>query len=151
MNTITKAGMDDEAELLKLSMKSLKEHYGFNPGKHRKSARDIGYQLGLELANHLSAKGFDPVIDELSSYWNRNGIGEMAWEDRAGRLLRIRSCSDCIGAASGAGYTMCPFKEGLLEAVLKTRTDSSFNVQEMECCGTLAPYCVFQINEAFNL
>jgi hypothetical protein len=31
----------EEAEVLKLSMQSLKEYYGLNPGRHAKSAREI--------------------------------------------------------------------------------------------------------------
>ncbi len=138
----------EQAELLKLSMQSLKEHYGLKPGKHRNPARAIGYQLGLEVANGLSSTDLDDVIDELSAYWSRNGIGEMSWQDRAHLLLKIRDCSDCLGQSYGAGYTLCPFKEGLLEAVLNTKTDTAYKVTEIECCGTQAPACVFQITEA---
>ncbi len=139
---------DEQAELLKLSMRSLKEHYGLKPGKHRNPAKAIGYQLGLEVANGISSTSLDAVIDELSAYWLRNGIGEMSWQDRTHLLLKIRDCSDCLGQSYGAGYTLCPFKEGLLEAVLSTRTDTPFKVKEIECCGTQAPACVLQITEA---
>lgn len=140
--------VDEKAELLKLSMQSLKEHYGLKPGKHRSPARAIGYQLGLEVAKGLSSTGFDDVIVELSAYWSRNGIGEMSWKDRTHLLLKIQDCSDCLGQSYGAGYTLCPFKEGLLEAVLDTKTNTSYKVKEIECCGTQAPGCVFQITEA---
>jgi uncharacterized protein len=139
---------DEEANLLKLSMQSLKEHYGLKPGKHSNPAREIGHQLGRDLANRLSATNLDAVIDELAAYWSQNGIGEMSWEDRAHLLLKIRDCSDCLGQAYGAGYTLCPFKEGLLEAVLQAKTSSHFKVREIECCGTQAPNCLFQINQA---
>ncbi len=139
--------IDDEAELLKLSMKSLKEHYGFNPGKERKAARDLGHQLGIELSNRITGKTIDPIVDQLAGYWIRNGIGEMSWQDRTNMLLKIESCSDCLGQGRGAGYTLCPFKEGLLEAVLTTKTGSNYKVQEVECCGTLAPSCVFEISQ----
>ncbi len=140
--------VDAQAELLKLSMKSLKEHYGLKPGKHRNPAKAIGYQLGLDVANGIFSTSLDPIIDELAAYWLRNGIGEMSWQDRAHLLLKIRDCSDCLGQSYGAGYTLCPFKEGLLEAVLAAKTDTPYQVMEIECCGTQAPTCVFQITKA---
>jgi len=137
-----------EADLLKLSMQSLKEHYGLKPGKHSIAAREIGHQLGRDLANRFSANKFDSVVEELAAYWKQNGIGEISWQDRDHLLLKIRDCSDCLGQAYGAGYTLCPFKEGLLEAVLQARTETVYKVREIECCGTQAPNCLFQINEA---
>ncbi len=129
-------------------MQSLKEHYGLKPGKHRSPAKQIGYQLGLELAHRINSTSLDPIVDELADYWSQNGIGEMGWEDRPNLQLKIENCSDCLGKAYGAGYTLCPFKEGLLEAVLTTKTGSNYRVKEIECCGTQAPHCVFQITEA---
>ncbi|MDG6995852.1 MAG: hypothetical protein JRN52_08010 [Nitrososphaerota archaeon] len=43
--------------------------------------RDIGYQLGLELANTLHSLEVKSLISELGDYWKRNQIGEMSWED----------------------------------------------------------------------
>ncbi len=147
-NPLLNESFDEEATVLKLSMQSLKEHYGLRPGKHANPAREMGHQLGRELANRISATGLDGVITELAAYWSQNGIGEMSWEDRSHLLLKIRDCSDCLGQAYGAGYTLCPFKEGLLEAVLQARTNGHYKVREIACCGTQAPSCLFQINEA---
>lgn len=146
-NTTLTELVDEEANLLKLSMQSLKEHYGLKPGKHSNPAREIGRQLGRDLANKLSATSLDTAIDELAAYWIQNGIGEMSWQDRSQLLLKIQDCSDCLGKAYGAGFTLCPFKEGFLEAVLQARTGNTFKVREIECCGTQAPNCLFQINQ----
>lgn len=140
---------EEEAAVIKLSMRTLKEHYGLNPGKFSKPTRDIGYQLGIELfkrvtklqANHC----IEDVVSELNRYWVQNGIGEISWYDRDNLLLAIQYCSDCLGRGYGAGYTLCPFKEGLIEAVLESALGGSFSVKEIECCGTQASNCLFKI------
>jgi predicted hydrocarbon binding protein len=140
--------LDEEAEVLKLSMQSLKEYYGLNLGRHAKSAREIGYQLGLELARslpHPAPEDVNEVVKLLAWYWSTYRIGELFWANQERSLLAIRNCSDCIGQGYGAGYTLCPFKEGLLKAVLEAKLCRQFLVREVECCGTCAPNCVFEI------
>ncbi|MDG7002093.1 MAG: hypothetical protein JRN15_23575 [Nitrososphaerota archaeon] len=141
------ASEDEEAQILKLSMKTLKEHYGLNPGKHAKTVRGIGYQLGAELANRLHSSELKMVISELSEYWKRNEIGEMEWEDESEGLLSVNFCSDCLSRSYGVGYALCPFKEGLLEAVLSSRLSQKYKVTEVACCGTLASGCSFKLEK----
>lgn len=141
------ASENEEAEILKLSMKTLKEHYGLNPGKHARTVRGIGYQLGLELANDLHSIDIKSLISELGEYWKRNEIGEMSWEDENEGLVAVNFCSDCISRSYGAGYVLCPFKEGLLEAVLATRLGQKYRVTEVACCGTQSPGCSFKLEK----
>lgn len=138
----------EEAAIIKLSMQTLKMHYGLNPGKYRKPVKSIGYQLGAELAKILPQQGskdVQQVVKDLSSFWMRHEIGEMGWVSNGEGLVRIQFCSDCLGRSYGIGFTLCPFKEGLLEAVLKSRLDTNFHVEEIECCGTQAEGCLFKI------
>jgi uncharacterized protein len=136
----------EEASILKLSMLTLKEHYGLNPGKLADTAKAIGYQLGQELAHSMSTYSLRELVGELASYWSANGIGRMSWEDEESLLLKLEECSDCLGRGYGAGYPLCPFKEGLLEAVLTMSLQKSFKVKEIECCGTGASRCLFKIS-----
>jgi predicted hydrocarbon binding protein len=144
--------LEEQASIIKLSMHTLKDHYGLNPGKYRKPVRSIGFQLGLELARILPTEAIrdvDSVVKQLSSYWMKYGIGEMFWVDRGEEmLLGIQFCSDCIGR--GAGYTTCPFKEGILEAVLESKLENKYRVDEVECCGSPAPNCVFKIEPTLD-
>jgi predicted hydrocarbon binding protein len=133
------------ASILKLSMQTLKEHYGLNPGKYTRVVRGIGSKFGYELAHEISSTDLDGIVDELSRYWVQNGIGEMSWADRKENSIKITNCSDCLGRSYGAGFVLCPFKEGLLESVLQTKISKNYRVKELECCGTLAPACLFKI------
>lgn len=142
---------EEEASILKLSMRALREYYGLNPGKHAESARGLGYQLGIGLAKILPSSpsaDLDAVVKDLALYWSRNAIGEMSWMDRGNLLLAINNCSDCLGKSYGAGYTLCPFKEGLLAAFLGVKLGKPFRVREIECCGTQAANCLFKIEMA---
>ncbi len=129
-------------------MKTLKDHYGLNPGKHAKVVKSIGYQLGSELATRLQSTEMHSLIAELEDFWLRNNIGEIKWEDEAEGLLAINFCSDCFSRSYGAGYVLCPFKEGLLEAIMQAKLRQHFTVTEVECCGTQDPGCLFRIELA---
>ncbi len=137
---------EEEAAILKLTMKTLKDQYGLNPGKYANTVRKIGYQLGTELAGMLDSSDIDSLVVELGEFWIMNGIGEISWEDRTEWLIAINFCSDCFSRSYGAGYTLCPFKEGLFEAVFRLKTGKKFKVTEIECCGTLSPGCLFKID-----
>ena len=140
---------EEEATVIKLAMKTLKDHYGLNPGKYAEPVREIGYQLGAELSKILRTKSptIDSVIDEMGRYWFRHAIGEISWADRDNLLVEMKYCSDCFSRGYGAGYTLCPFKEGILRAVLEEKTGSKFKVHEIECCGTQSNNCLFKIEK----
>ncbi len=139
---------EEESAILKLSMRTLKDHYGLNPGKHAKIVKRIGYQLGSELSTRFHSTEMSSLIAELCEYWLRNKIGEISWENEKEGLLAINFCSDCFSRSYGAGYVLCPFKEGLLEAVLHSKLLEEFKVTEVECCGTQAPGCLFRIERS---
>jgi predicted hydrocarbon binding protein len=139
---------EDQTNVLKLSMWTLKEYYGLNLGKYTTPVKQIGYQLGVELARQMSAPSRAALIEELARDWFGKGIGRMAWEDESSLMLRLEDCSDCLGKGYGAGYLLCPFKEGLLEAVLEARLEKRFRVKEVERCGTGASSCLFKIRAA---
>lgn len=151
-----RAAEKEQASIIKLSMQTLKMHYGLNPGKYREPVRSIGYQLGSELAKLLPQQeqgkvaDVDDVVKGLAPYWMHYGIGEMYWVDKAEMLLAIQFCSDCLGRGYGAGYTICPFKEGLLEAVIKSKLRKNYHVEEVECCGTQATNCLFKIESILD-
>ena len=138
---------NEEASVIKLAMKTLKNHYGLNPGKYAKPVREIGYQLGVEFSKILrtNSTDLDRIIEEMGCYWVKHAIGEIRWADRENMLVEMKYCSDCFSRGYGAGYTLCPFKEGLLKAVLEEKTGNKFEVLEMECCGTQSNNCLFKV------
>lgn len=138
---------EEEAAIIKLTMRALKEYYGLNPGKYANAAKGIGYQLGFELAGLMKSTQFNELIEELSSFWRRNGIGEMEWMDKDRNILKIEECSDCLGRGYGAGYPLCPAKEGIIEGLLFKKLKERYLAEEIECCGTLAPNCLFLIKK----
>lgn len=137
----------EEAEVIKLTFRALKEYYGLNPGKYTDAAKRIGYQLGLELAELMKSTTFKELVEELSSFWKKNSVGEMELIDKDKNILKIEECSDCLGKGYGAGYPLCPAKEGIIEGLLLKKLKERYMVEEIECCGTLAPNCLFLIKK----
>jgi predicted hydrocarbon binding protein len=100
------------------------------------------------MAQRISATKLDALIDELRLYWVRNGIGEIDWADKNNMYLKIQKCVDCFDSRY-TNYKLCPFKEGYLEAILRTKLGVPLRVREVECCS-MKVNCIFHIKFLFD-
>jgi predicted hydrocarbon binding protein len=135
----------DEGLMIKLAMQSLGDHYGITQGRGRRAARVMGHQLGTDLATRFSSSDFDSLFEELSRFWRQNGIGEMYWFERDKMELVVKYSSEAIEEPLRRSYMLCPFKEGLIEAIVKKRLGRSTSVKEIECVEKQDQRCVFKI------
>ena len=131
-----------EGEMIKLAMQTLSEHYGMHRGKGRRAARVMGHQLGADLADRFVSSDLPSVVEELSRFWKRNGIGEVAWNDEDKLELAVRYSGETFVDKQ----MLCPFKEGLIEALLKKRLSEQVTVKEIDCAGKQeGTSCIFKI------
>jgi predicted hydrocarbon binding protein len=145
------------ANELKVAMQALKQYGGLNPSRNRAAIRGVGKVMGSEFARWMVARNSTQspsvgdksqlLVADLSSFWKDNGIGEMKVVDEEPLTIGIERCHDCLGWMTGVGVAVCPFKEGFLEAVFDDVLESKHSVEEIECCGTLAPCCKFEVTK----
>ena len=136
---------DDEiAESIKVTMKALKDFFGLKSPSKEGRLRAVGAEFGHIVSRNIT-KSNNPVVvlEEIASFWNNNGLGEMEISEGEPVTFTVRNCYDCIGAQ--AGDTLCAFKEGFINAVLSDRTGGIGAVDEVECCGTGAENCTFRV------
>ncbi len=141
----TEARHDDEiAESIKVTMRALNDFFGSRIASKEGRLRAVGSEFGHIVAKNIT-KSDNPalLLDEIASFWNSNGLGEM--EIAKGQLLTltVRNCYDCMGAQ--AGEPLCSFKEGFINAILSDRTGGIGMVDEVECCGSGAAACKFRV------
>lgn len=166
------------ASMLQVCFECLESYSSWDSGKNENAAREIGRQLGNDLAVLLSppkssAPTLDSIAEGLSKYLKRNGIAKIGWSKKnraiarvlkmewvyrhppamhtrrktkgARTMLNVKS-SRCTRTNSAfAGRTLCGFKEGLLEAIFESKLAQNVNVREVECFGTGAASCVFEV------
>jgi len=131
----------DEGRMIELAMQTLSEHYGMHHGRGRRAARVLGHQLGADLADRFVATNLTGVVEELSRFWKRNGIGEVVWHDKDNLELAVRFSGEMEDK-----QMLCPFKEGLIEAVLKKRLSEQVSVKEADFGGKQdGSICYFKI------
>ena len=147
------------ANELKVVMQALKQYGGLDPSDKRDAIRGIGKVMGSEFARRMIARNFAKsvvagsqtstqlIVSDLSSFWKENGIGEMKVLDKEPLTIGVERCHDCLGWMTGVGVAVCPFKEGVLEAVFEGVLRKKQSVEEVVCCGTLSPSCKFRISE----
>ena len=139
------ARLDDEiAESIKVTMKALKDFFGLRSPSKEGRLRSVGAEFGHIVARNIT-KSHDPIVilDEIASFWNNHGLGEMEITRGEPVTFTARNCYDCIGAQGGD--TLCAFKEGFINAVLSDRTGGMGVVDEVACCGTGAEDCTFKV------
>lgn len=136
--------------MLRVTMKAIKEFSGLDPSKHRNAIKRAGEELGHSVAKVINAEDPLDLAAKLSLFWNTNGLGEMELVQTDPLTLEVRNCYDCLGWKTGVGVTLCAFKEGLLKMVFEDVLKTSFEVEETECCGTIAPSCRFKLIRVAN-
>ena len=130
--------------MIKLAMQTLSEHYGNHRGRGRRAARVLGHQLGTDLAAGFVCSDLFTVIEEFAKFWKENGIGKVEWKKKDSMELAI--CTSQMSAGEEDRQMLCPFEEGLLEAVLKKTLSEQVSVKETTCGGKLTgAECVFKI------
>jgi len=142
----------DEGKMIKLAMQTLSEHYGMHRGRGRRAARVLGHQLGIDLASSSFTPSTDvfAVIEEFAKFWKENGIGEVTWHSKDDLELVVHSFikpGKDVSSPLEDMQMLCPFEEGLLEALLKKTLSEQVSVKEIKCAGKdQGAECVFKIN-----
>ena len=141
----TEARHDDEiAESIKVTMRALNDFFGSRVASKEGRLRAVGSEFGHIVAKNIT-RSDNPVVllDEIASFWNSNGLGEMEIVKGQPLTFTVRNCFDCMGAQ--AGEPLCSFKEGFINAILSERTGGIGMVDEVECCGSGAAACKFKV------
>lgn len=134
--------------VVRLTMKALKEQSGLDPKDRRPTLQRAGAELGHVVSKSMRSNDVEGVLSELSASWGANNLGEMQIVSESPLTLEVRNCFDCLGVGYGVGVTLCGFKEGFIKAVLDDRLGTHSEVTEVECCGTRAQHCRFEVNLA---
>lgn len=125
-------------------MKALKEYLGLRSGSEREKLQFIGSEFGQIASRNIAAsESLENALDQISGFWNGQGLGEMGVVKGTPLTFTIRNCYDCIAAQ--AGDTLCGFKEGFINAILQETVPAQGTVEEIECCGTGASSCRFAV------
>ncbi len=135
---------DEIAESVKVTMKALKDFFGLRASSRQARLRSVGSEFGHIVARNISSSN-DPkvVLEQIASFWNDYGLGEMQIEDVDPTTFTLRNCYDCIRAS--AGDLLCGFKEGFVGAILNDQTRGLGSVDEIECCGSGGEKCRFRV------
>jgi predicted hydrocarbon binding protein len=164
-------GRSHFASMLRVCLECSESYSSWDSGRNGNAARELGQQLGSDLATHLSppksSATLYSIIEALSKYLKRNQIAGIEWrkrrKEKAGGMLvakwmygdhplamRASASSTRIDRAL-VRRTLCGFKEGLLQAIFESKLAQNVSVREVECLGTGAPSCVFEICPLANI
>ncbi len=127
-------------------MKALKEYLGLKSGSERQKLQFIGSEFGRIASRGIATSdSIEGVLEKIGDFWNQQGLGEMEIITGTPITFTIRNCFDCIAAQ--AGETLCGFKEGFINAILRENAAAKGTVEEIDCCGTGATTCNFTVTQ----
>ncbi len=144
--TIKPVVNSEEVASIKLTMKALKEYLGLKSGSERQKLQFIGSEFGRIASRGIgTSDSIEGVLEKIGDFWNQQGLGEMEIITGTPITFTIRNCFDCIAAQ--AGETLCGFKEGFINAILRENAAAKGTVEEIDCCGTGATTCKFTVTQ----
>lgn len=104
--------------------------------------KEIGRDAGRVLGDEMSAENKDELLEEISEFWKKTGLGNMK-ATSSGDLV-VEGCFDCSDMPS-VGHTLCSLDEGLLEGIFESSLDQKVEVKELECHGKGDSHCRFDL------
>lgn len=110
-------------------------------------AKDLGKQLGLDIAKSFPSMDSDSIIEHLSELWLRNGFGDIGWLDTDKMLLHSAPYAD-ISNPHNFYNRHCAFKEGMLEAILQKIFQREIVVKEISHSTNANQSCIFKVSNA---
>ena len=109
----------------------------------RDQFRQIGKQVGTDVATSFKARTQPTLNKEMIEYWSTHGLGRMKLQQEDNTLtIIVDECLECKDSPN-VGDTLCTLDEGLIEGIMEAKLKVEANVQEVECYGTGHDHCKF--------
>ncbi len=119
------------------------EAYGVDP---KPIMRKLGNDVGRKIGPGFKSNDIDGLLNELSSFWKNNQLGDMDINGHSKPAIVISNCYHCCKMPN-VGKTLCSMDEGLLEGIFSSRLKRDYQVREIECYGTGHNHCKFVVKE----
>ncbi len=110
--------------------------------------KDIGRMIGTEISKRMQSNSIEGVIREIQHFYDEHELGEVCVFSVRPLKLIIRDEYNCYKIPE-AGKTFCLLNEGILGAILESRTGMSLMfVADTECLASGYSHCKFSIEPA---
>lgn len=127
--------------LLMNPMKSLLIEFGmdFTPVMEK-----LGNYMGQYLFSQLYDEDFEIFIDNISSYWLKNNLGQLCFN--ATHKIEI-TCMDCFEslALAKSGNASCNLEKGIFHTLFEKYFKMDLNIKETMCYCAGDEKCVFEL------
>ena len=106
--------------------------------------KDIGKQIGTELAKQFKAVKVEDLITEVKQFYAMHELGELVVYSLHPVTLIIRDEYDC-SKNPDVGKTLCLMNEGILEAIFEVKLGMPLRVVEKDTFGSGFNMCKYVI------
>ncbi len=110
----------------------------------RPSFEAMGRHIGIELSRSFKANSLPELLDELTAFWNKNGLGRLSVVSKDPLTLEVENYVDC-GKMLSIGRTVCSFVENVIGSILESKV-GSVEVVENRCSGLGSNRCRLVMN-----
>ncbi len=109
--------------------------------------KDIGRQIGSEIAQHMKSSDVKGTIQEVQEFYEKHELGEVVVYSLVPLTLIIKDEYD-MSDIPDVGKTLCLLNEGIVEAIFDQKTGVPLRVTNSECFGTAHNFCKFVLEPA---
>jgi predicted hydrocarbon binding protein len=133
------------AETIRFAMEATKDLKPSDSQSHHSAIENLGAELGHEVARIVSSRKNKDLLEALTSFWRQNGLGDMAITQTDPLVVRLSNCYDCKRPRDSGHPASCALKRSLLESTFRDSLGPDTRIEEVECCKTGGPACVFRL------
>lgn len=133
------------ADTIRFAMKATKELDLFDSPSRATAVEKLGVELGHEVARSLVSRKQEGIYTVLASFWSESGLGSMAAIQNNAAIIRLNNCLDRNLWRLGHAPAPCTFERSLLKTVFQDSLGARVHIDELECCKSGGPGCVFRL------
>ncbi|MCE5213339.1 MAG: ArsR family transcriptional regulator [Methanobacterium sp.] len=106
---------------------------------------NAGIKIGETFYDELKSSQTDVLIKNITSFWQKHGLGRIELQKMEPTTIRIYDCFECEDLPK-IGRPACVFDSGILEAVFSKHFNREISVEEIKCYTMDDEYCSFLIS-----
>jgi sugar-specific transcriptional regulator TrmB len=107
--------------------------------------KQLGENLGIELAKKCKAKKLEPLMKEIKAFWKEHNLGNFDITKKKPFTIAMEYNMSCQSNPDLA-YAICDFVRSLIGTIIKIRTGMDSKIKAVDCKPDFQTFCKFEID-----
>jgi sugar-specific transcriptional regulator TrmB len=111
---------------------------------YKQFLKQLGENLGVEIAKKCKAKKLEPLIKELQDFWNLHNLGSIDVAKKKPVTIAMEYNMAC-NSNPDIAYAICDFVKSLLGTIFHERLGMDCTIKATDCNPEKQTFCKFEV------